>query len=116
MGDVVSLPLVARMVDERDSQYRRTMVLASDSIPLVTAMAKAYTRDRGFNADGDPNEEIAAVIATASARMASNTAQTQTSRTESGESGSVTREQRSWFTGWTLAELFVLNRYRKRAM
>jgi len=25
-------------------------------------------------------------------------------------------DQRSFFTGWTLAELFVLNRYRKRAM
>lgn len=86
--------------------------MADAAIPLLTAFARAYTRGRGFDEDGEPNEEIAAVITTASARFGSNTAQTSTSRTE----GEVTREQRTWFTGWTLAETFVLNRYRKRAM
>lgn len=81
-------------------------------MPLVAAFARAYTRGRGFDVDGEPNAEVAAVITTASARLGSNTAQTSTSRTEGG----VTREQRSWFTGWTLAELAVLNRYRRRAM
>lgn len=111
----VNLSHVARLIDEREfspQHARRAIMLADSSVPLVTAFAKAYTRGRGFDAQGEPNEEIAAVITTASARLGSNTAQTSTSRTD----GEVTREQRSWFTGWTLAELMVLNRYRKRAM
>jgi hypothetical protein len=113
-GRGVVLPQVALLIDEREivQNQRRAILLADASIPLLTAFAKAYTRGRGFDGDGDPNEEIAAVITTASARLGSNTAQTATSRTD----GEVTREQRTWFTGWTLAELFVLNRYRKRAM
>jgi hypothetical protein len=57
-------------------------------------------------------DEIAAVITTASARLAAN-----------GQQGlwrkrvdDVEYEWRSSFMGWTLAELFVLNRYRVRAM
>lgn len=81
------------------------------AVPIVTTMAKAYTRGRGF--DGNtPNEELAAVITTASARLAAN-----------GQQGlwrkrvdDVEYEWRSSFAGWTLAELFVLNRYRVRAM
>lgn len=112
--DAVNEHRIATLIDERDTAQvrRRTAVLADAVIPVVTAFARAYTRGRGFDTDGEPNEEIAAVITTASARMAGNTAQTATSRTE----GETTREQRSWFTGWSLAELFVLNRYRKRAM
>ena len=33
-------------------------------IPIVTTMAKAYTRGRGFEGN-EPNEELAAVITTA---------------------------------------------------
>ena len=57
-------------------------------------------------------DEIAAVITTASAPLAAN-----------GQQGlwrkrfdDVEYEWRSSFMGWTLAELFVLNRYRVRAM
>lgn len=109
----------ARLIDERSSEAhsRRAMMLADSAVPLVTAFARAYTRGRGFDADGTPNEEIAAVITTASARLGSNTGQTSTSRTENhGDAGSMTHDVRSWFTGWTLAELLVLNRYRKRAL
>lgn len=84
-------------------------------IPIITAMVKAYTRGRGFT-DGDdgiePNDELAAVITAASARMASNVRQVSQSSTL-GEMGSDTR---TYFQGWTLAEQIVLNRYRKRAM
>jgi hypothetical protein len=75
-------------------------------------MARAYTRGRGFDDDGDPNEDVAAVIYTAAARFISNPKQTSMSVT----AGPYVLDQRSFFTGWTLAELFVLNRYRKRAM
>ncbi|MGB2919701.1 MAG: hypothetical protein WBC15_05730 [Mycobacterium sp.] len=84
-------------------------------IPIITAMAKAYTRGRGFTAGADydePNDEIAAVIATASARMAANVRQTA----GSSSMDNFANETRTYFQGWTVAELFVLNRYRKRAM
>lgn len=113
--DAVNERQVETLIDARifDVQAQRHAAIVADAaIPLVTAFARAYTRGRGFDGDGEPNEEIAAVITTASARFGSNTAQTSTSRTE----GEVTKEQRTWFTGWTLAETFVLNRYRKRAM
>ncbi|MBS1691931.1 MAG: hypothetical protein JST91_06905 [Actinobacteria bacterium] len=81
-------------------------------IPLITAMARAYTRGRGFDDDGRPNDEVAAVITTASARLAANTKQLNQSASMDG----LGADTRSFFTGWTLAELFVLNRYRRRAM
>src|SRR5262245_33838521 len=84
---------------------------AEQVIPIVTTLAKSYTRGRGF--DGNkPNDELAAVITTAAARLAAN-----------GQQGlwrkrvdDVEYECRSSFGGWTLAELAVLNRYRVRAM
>ncbi|MCH9668954.1 MAG: hypothetical protein K0U80_14005 [Actinomycetia bacterium] len=107
---------VETLIDARifNVQAQRHAVVVADAvIPVVTAFARAYTRGRGFDTEtGEPNNEVAAVITAASARFASNTAQTSTSRTEQ----EITVERRSWFTGWTLAELSVLNRYRKRAM
>jgi hypothetical protein len=81
------------------------------AIPIITAMARAYTRGHGFD-DGEPNEEVAAVITTATARFIGNP--TQLSRADT--IGPFTTDIRAGFTGWTLAELFVLNRYRKRTM
>ena len=80
------------------------------AVPVITTMAKAYTRGRGFDGD-EPNDEIAAVITTAAARLAANGAQISSSET----AGPFAHDVRSFFTGWTLAELFVLNRYRVRA-
>ncbi|BCI92750.1 hypothetical protein NIIDMKKI_79560 [Mycobacterium kansasii] len=82
------------------------------AIPIITAMAKAYTRGRGFGANGAPNDEIAAVITTAAARLAANTRQSNVSTTMPD----IAIDRRSFFNGWTLAEQFVLNRYRVRAM
>ncbi|BBY61162.1 hypothetical protein [Mycolicibacterium sarraceniae] len=81
------------------------------AIAQVTVMAKAYTRGNGFEG-GEPNDEIAAVITTAAARLAANGAQLPTDET----TGPFTKSIRGSFTGWTLAEQAVLNRYRKRAM
>jgi hypothetical protein len=77
---------------------------------VVTVMAKNYTRGNGF--DGVPNAEIAAVITTAAARLAANGAQ------QNGMvmAGVYSKDLRSAFGGWTLGELAVLNRFRKRAM
>lgn len=80
-------------------------------VPIVTTMAKAYTRGRGFDSN-QPNAEIAAVITTASARLATNPG--QLSHTDTA--GPFGHTVNGGFSGWTLAEQFVLNRYRARAM
>lgn len=82
------------------------VALAQEHATIITAMARAYTRDRGFTGT-EPADDIAAVITTATARLVANPEQIPT------DIGSVSL--RGGFTGWTLAELFVLNRYRKRA-
>lgn len=79
-------------------------------VPLVTTMAKAYTRGRGFDGN-EPNAEIAAVITTASARLSANGTGLMSKKVDDVE---YQYSLASSF-GWTLAELFVLNRYRVRA-
>lgn len=82
------------------------VALADQHVQIVTAMARSYTRDRGF-VGAAPAEDIAAVIVTASARLVANPEQLAT------DVGAVS--MRGGFAGWSLAELFVLNRYRVRA-
>lgn len=82
------------------------VALAEQHATIVTAMARAYTRDQGFTGP-EPADDIAAVITTATARLVANPAQI------ASDVGSVSL--RGGFTGWTLAETFVLNRYRKRS-
>jgi hypothetical protein len=76
-------------------------------VPLITSIAKSYTRGLGFDEDDAPNAEIAAVITTASARLFANPEQLPY------DVGAVS--MRGGFNGFNLAELAVLNRYRKRA-
>lgn len=82
------------------------VALAEQAAPVITVMVRSYTRGNGFE-DGTPNEELAAVITTASARLVANPEQLDTTiggvRTGTG------------FTSFSLAETFVLNRYRKKA-
>lgn len=83
------------------------VALAGEVVPVITAMVESYTRGRGFTA-GEPNtDDLAAVITTASARMVTNPEQIPT------KVGSV--EIRGGFQGFSLAETFVLNRYRRTA-
>ncbi|WP_168703066.1 hypothetical protein [Gordonia paraffinivorans] len=86
------------------------VALAEDHAAIVTAMVRAYTRGGGF-VDDEPNEEVAAVITTATARLVTNPGQLAVDHT----AGPISESLRGGFQGWTLAELFVLNRYRKRA-
>ena len=87
------------------------VALAGEQLPIVTAMARAYTRGEGFTG-GDPNDDIGAVITTATARLVTNPGQLGHDSTAGPFSESI----RGGFNGWSLPELFVLNRYRKRAM
>lgn len=82
------------------------------AITNITLMARAYTRGNGFNTDGEPNDEIAAVITLAAARLAANAPQLLSTVTV----GHRTRTYSSSFQGWTLAERLVLDRYRRKAM
>ncbi len=79
-------------------------------VPIVTALAKGYTRGRGFTG-ATPTQDIAAVIVTAAARLAANTGQLPVDET----AGPFSRSLRAAFQGWTLAEQIILNRYRVRA-
>ncbi|MGB5796789.1 MAG: hypothetical protein WBH51_13500 [Mycolicibacter algericus] len=81
------------------------------AVAVITVMVRAYTRGNGFTA-GEPNDELAAVITTAASRLAANPG--GISRTDTAGSD-YTRDLRGAFGGWTLAEQFVLNRYRVRA-
>jgi hypothetical protein len=78
-------------------------------ISVTTSMANAYTRGEGF-IDGEPNDDIRAVILTASARLLTNAAQV-----ESETMGPFTVQYGSGFQGFTIGEQMTLNRYRKRA-
>ena len=67
-------------------------------------MCLAYTRGAGFSA-GVPNDQIAAVIVSATARMMANPQQI------AYDVGGVS--MRGGFQGFNLAERIVLNRFRK---
>jgi hypothetical protein len=86
-----------------------TVALAETHLPIVTAMVKAYTRDRGFTAD-EPGDDLAAVIVSATARALSNPEQTV-----SVDLGTFSIRP-GVFNGWTLPELAILHRYRRRAL
>lgn len=83
---------------------------AASVVQVITSLAKSYTRGQGFT-DAGPNDDIAAVILTASARLISNSSGLQYSESE----GPSAVEFRSAFNGWTLPEMFALNRFRVRA-
>jgi len=83
---------------------------AEQAIPVVTTMVKAYVRGTGEG--WTPNDELEAVIVTATARLITNPGGIPVDH----QAGAFTHSLRGAFTGWTLAELAVLNRYRRRAI
>ncbi len=85
-----------------------TVALAQEQLPIVTAMARSYTRGNGFDAAGEPADDLAAVITTATARLLGNPTQ---DRAETVGPYAVTHTP---FVAWTLVESCVLNRYRRR--
>lgn len=85
------------------------VALAGEHLPIVTAMVERYVRRRGFDVNGEPDDAIAAVIVSSTARLVVNPA-----HTEYQASGPFQiREGR--FSGWTLPELAILHSYRRRA-
>lgn len=84
------------------------VTLAGTVLPVVTAQVRAYTRDRGFSGD-QPTPDLATVILTTAARLAANP---ENLRAETIGDWSVQRQVND---GWTLTELAILNRHRRRA-
>lgn len=100
-------PLIQRVVAFMGQQDNAPVVaLAAEHVAVIKAMAKAYTRDVGFT-DGTPNDEISAVIVTSAARLLANPEQLR------GTVGTV--QVLDGFSGFSLLEQVVLNRYRRRA-
>lgn len=77
-------------------------------LPLVANMVRGYVRGRGFTGQ-EAVPELAAVIVTATARLVLN----PTGETYQAVGPFVTRP--GTLTGFTLVELYTLNRYRRRA-
>lgn len=93
-------------VDE--SATAEALQLARNHLTVVSALVRSYTRGEGFDEMGFPHDDVAAVILTASARLMANPHQHK--REELG-GYSVTPTP---FLGFSLAEMMVLNKYRKR--
>ena len=78
-------------------------------LETVAAFVRAYTRGRGFAADGTPEPEVAAVIVTATARLLANPTGTVS------EALGPFNVRHSVFNGFNLVEVLVLNNFRRRA-
>ena len=83
------------------------VAVIDQALETIYQLVSAYTRGNGFTG-GVPNPELRAVIRTATARLTANPEQVGSTV------GGVTVG--AGFNGWSLAELAVLNRYRKRAL
>ncbi len=84
--------------------------LALKHLPVVTEMVRAYVRGRGFDDHGNPGVDLAAVIVSCCARTVANP-EHNTSVQLGGYS-----IRPGVFNGWTLPELAILHRHRKRAL
>ena len=84
--------------------------LAGHHLPVVTAFVRAYTRGNGFYTDNDPNDDLEAVLTTATARLVVNPDQARRIQVDDFSQTFATLD------GFTLPELAVLNMYRKRAL
>lgn len=105
MATVTGQDVAAFMGQPDDAGF---LDLAKQHVPVVQALARGYTRGRGFDpATGDPADDVAAVITCATTRLLANPEQLMTTV------GGVTTG--AGFAGWSLAETFILNRYRQRA-
>lgn len=86
--------------------------IATTSVATAEALIGGYCRGRHVDKEGDYRDGIRAVVITVAARIAANPAQV-TTRDSAGE---FSRSRGAGFSGFTLAELAVMNRYRRQAV
>ena len=84
--------------------------LAGQHLPVVTAFVRAYTRGNGFYGFDEPNEDLEAVLTTATARLVVNPDQARRIQVDDFSQTFATLD------GFTQPEVAVLNRYRRRAL
>ena len=112
MTELVPLPTGADLIKFLGwSSSARNLDMCNTHVQHVAALAKAYTRGKGFSMVGLAEvvaEPIAQVILSGAARSVSNP-----SAAFRIESGSVVATP-GRFEGWNLAEQVTLNRFRTR--
>lgn len=82
---------------------------AGAHLPVVSAMVYAYTHGNGFDETGNPAPDLAAVIIASTARSVRNPEHNVTAGIDDYS------VRYGIFDGWTLPELAILHRYRRRA-
>lgn len=96
--------MVARWLQWEDEEDKET---ASFHYWAVSSFVNGYTRGRGFN-DDEPKRDVQVVIVSAAARLARNPENLTRLQVDN------VTESRTVFEGFNIAELGVLNRYRRR--
>lgn len=86
--------------------------MAQVHIDTATALVEGYTRGNHTTPAGVPRPGVESVILTVAARLMANPGQV----TRRDQAGSFSTHRGAGFSGFTLAEQAVLNRYRKRAV
>lgn len=84
------------------------VTLAGAHLPIVTEMVRAYTRGVGFTV-GQPNDAVAAVIVSATARLSSNPDGTVTVAVDDYTT------RKTVFEGFSIAERVILDGLRRKA-
>lgn len=97
---------VAEFLGQGDDE--QIIALAGAHLPVVTTFVKAYVRGNGF-AGGVPNDDLATVIKTATARLTVNPEQNKRISVDDYAQTFTTLD------GFTLPELAVLHLYRRRS-
>lgn len=106
--DPAALPLARRVAAYLGrADETETVALAELHVETVTAYVYGYTRGRGFT-DGRPAPDLAHVVVAAAAVLTSNPE--QVSYYSTGDYS----ERPAVLAGWTLPQLAILHRYRRR--
>ena len=85
---------------------------AEQALEMASAMALAYTRGAGRTATGLWREGVGEVVLSVTARILVNPHQVQWRN----QAGNFSVMRSDGFKGFTLAEQFVLDRYRKKSI
>lgn len=84
------------------------LAIATAALPVVREQIRAYTRGNGFSGD-QPAPDIDSVVLTSATRWVANPESLRAEKVGPFE------QQRQIVEGWTLSELAILNRHRRKA-
>jgi hypothetical protein len=107
----MAAPTVQNVLDLVSTDPAPTDAQVTQALSIISLLASEYTRGIGFT-DGTPNDGIAAVIITATARLLRNPSQLPVRE----QMGAVLVDYRGGFQGWSIGERFTLDRYRVTAL